>query len=324
MAFLDNSGDIILDAVLTDTGRARLAKGDGTFKISKFALADDEVDYENYNGTHPSGSAYYDLQILQTPVLEAFTNNASSMKHKLVSIPRTNLLYLPVVRLNETFEASTGTVASGGSASTTLSRAAGMFIVAVDKATEDAVYTIDPTGTGVLKGENTSGGSYVRVDQGLDTTGISPEFLLDADLVETQYIVEIDNRFGNIVSQVNGSQAAVSYIDDDSIASYYFSLGTDLDYVSENSSREESSTQVIKGPRGTLLKLRVQSSLELMTSKYLFEQLGGLQTWDVDYVDGAGVTKTHSFRFLDSTLRISGATTGYSVDIPLRFAKKIN
>ena len=45
MGFLDNSGDIILDAVLTDTGRFRLAKGDGSFKIAKFALADDEVDY---------------------------------------------------------------------------------------------------------------------------------------------------------------------------------------------------------------------------------------------------------------------------------------
>ncbi len=38
MGFLDNSGDIILDAVLTDTGRMRLAKGDGSFKIVKFAL----------------------------------------------------------------------------------------------------------------------------------------------------------------------------------------------------------------------------------------------------------------------------------------------
>ena len=84
MAFLDNSGDIILDAVLTDTGRARLAKGDGTFKIVKFALADDEIDYELYDDAHPSGSAYFDLEVL-TPVLEAFTNNASSMKHKLVS-----------------------------------------------------------------------------------------------------------------------------------------------------------------------------------------------------------------------------------------------
>ena len=43
MAFLDNSGDIILDAVLTDTGRMRLARGDGSFKIMKFALGDDEI-----------------------------------------------------------------------------------------------------------------------------------------------------------------------------------------------------------------------------------------------------------------------------------------
>ena len=91
MAFLDNSGDIILDAVLTDEGRKRLAKGDGTFRIVKFALSDDEIDYSTYNTTHASGSAYYDLEILQTPVLEAFTNNASSLKSRLMSIPRTNL-----------------------------------------------------------------------------------------------------------------------------------------------------------------------------------------------------------------------------------------
>ena len=92
MAFLDNSGDIILDAVLTDTGRFRLARGN--FKISSFALGDDEIDYSLYNKDHASGSAYYDLEILQTPVLEAFTNNTSSLKSRLISVPRNNLLYL--------------------------------------------------------------------------------------------------------------------------------------------------------------------------------------------------------------------------------------
>ena len=107
MAFLDNTGDIILDAVLTDTGRKRLAQGDGSFRIVKFALADDEIDYSLYRnnnsaaGRHPSGSAYYDLNILQTPVLEAFTNNTSLMKSKLVTYSRNDLLYLPVVKLND-------------------------------------------------------------------------------------------------------------------------------------------------------------------------------------------------------------------------------
>ena len=62
MAFLDNSGDIILDAVLTDTGRYRLAKGDGSFRIAKFALGDDEIDYSLYNKM--TSSAYVDLDIL--------------------------------------------------------------------------------------------------------------------------------------------------------------------------------------------------------------------------------------------------------------------
>ena len=52
MAFLDNTGDIILDAVLTDTGRKRLAQGDGSFRIVKFALADDEIDYSLYRNNN--------------------------------------------------------------------------------------------------------------------------------------------------------------------------------------------------------------------------------------------------------------------------------
>ena len=125
MAFLDNSGDIILDAVLTDTGRARLAKGDGSFKITKFALGDDEIDYALYDKDHPSGSAYFDLEIMQTPVLEAFTNNTSTMKSKLISISRTNLLYLPVVLLNE----NTGKGATRASNN--------IFYIAVNDATEN-------------------------------------------------------------------------------------------------------------------------------------------------------------------------------------------
>ena len=69
MAFLDNSGDIILDAVLTNEGRKLLATG--KFKITKFQCGDDEINYTQYDKNNPSGSAYYDLSILQTPIMEA-------------------------------------------------------------------------------------------------------------------------------------------------------------------------------------------------------------------------------------------------------------
>jgi hypothetical protein len=304
MAFLDNSGDIILDAVLTDTGRMRLAKGDGSFKITKYALADDEIDYSLYDSSHPSGSAYYDLEILMSPILEAFTNNTSSMKSKLISIPRTNLLYLPVIKLNEMIDASAK-----------MSPDYRAFLCAVDRDSEDVFgYVNNEPRAGILHGENINAGSYCRLDQGLDTTEISPRFTIDHDLVETQYIVEIDNRFGQLVS-LKGKSAAVSYIDDDNVASYYLSLATDRDFVRENTERDaDIRTQVIDGPRGTLIEFRLRSSLELNTSRYLFDKLGSEATIEVDGT-------TFSFQYIDSIVRVSGATTGYGVDVPVRFVK---
>lgn len=305
MAFLDNSGDIILDAVLTDTGRYRLAKGDGSFKIAKFALADDEINYGLYNKNHSSGSAYYDLEILQTPCLEAFTNNTSSAKHRLISIPRTNLLYLPVIRLNDKEAPQRADT--------------GAHIVCVDKETEDVAAVVSGVSkAGTLFGENSKNGSFIRVDQGLDTTEIPPSFQIDADLVETQYLVQIDNRFGNLASK-SGNQASVSFIDDDQVATYYLSLGTDTEYVSENTETEAApSSQVIDGPRGTVLEFKIQSSIELNSSTYLFEKLGSTAASGAPALEGGG-----NFNYIDSIVRVTGATTGFSVDIPVRFVKKI-
>jgi hypothetical protein len=312
MAFLDNSGDIILDAVLTDTGRARLAKGDGTFKITKFALGDDEIDYSLYNKAHASGSAYYDLEIMQTPLLEAFTNNTSSMKHKLISLPRTNLLFLPEVKLNTVFDANTSMV-------TGVSELTGTFACAVDKKTEDTLIAADELsdGKGILKGENSSSGARVRVDQGLDTTQIPPTMTIDPDLVETSYIVQIDNRFGRIIGADSNTPANVSYIDDDNIASYYFSFGSETEYVSSNDETNVSVNQVIDGPRGTFLQFKIQSSLELNTSTHLFETLGGGTT----VAPATSQDPDPSYYYIDTHVRVTGATTGRSVDIPVRFMK---
>jgi len=302
MAFLDNSGDIILDAVLTDTGRFRLAKGDGSFKITKFALGDDEIDYSLYNKNHASGSAYFDLEVLQTPVLEAFTNNTSLLKSKLISIPRTNLLYLPVIKLNEIYTTNNAKHSTGA------------FLVAVNKDTEEALGT-DNSGnavSGIMYGENVGAGTVIRCDQGLDTSDITPAFTIDADLVETQYIVELDNRFGSIVNPSNASVASPSFIDDDNIATYFFSLGTDIGIVSENTERDTAATtQTISGPRGTFIELQMQSSLDLNTGTFLFTELGSTTT-----------INSVACYYIDTTLRITGATTGYRIDIPVRLVRK--
>lgn len=100
MGYLNNS-IVTVDAVLTKKGRELLAKGDGSFKITQFALADDEIDYTLYNPTHPSGSEYYGEAIERTPLLEAFVDETQTMKYKLATLPR-GTSKLPVLDLGYT------------------------------------------------------------------------------------------------------------------------------------------------------------------------------------------------------------------------------
>ena len=87
MGYLNNSV-ITVDAILTTKGRELLARNDGSFRITQFALADDEVDYTLYNPTHPSGSAFYGEAIDGMPLLEAFPEETQVMKYKLATLPR--------------------------------------------------------------------------------------------------------------------------------------------------------------------------------------------------------------------------------------------
>ena len=309
MAFLDNSGDIILDAVLTDTGRMRLAKADGTFKITKFALGDDEINYALYDKNNASGSAYYDLQILQTPVLEAFTNNASSMKSKLMSLQSKTLLYLPILKL---YDGSGYEINSDANA----------FVVLVDQNTVDTVIGSPAAAlnAGVIDGNVIAGaGSSIRVDQGLDTTEISFALSLDTDLRESQYLVEMDNRLGTLYSGGPTAIAAtLSFIDDDNIATYYLTEGTTTSFVGPLTTFTNTQNPVgsnIAGPRGTYLNATIASTMSLKTSTYYMDVLGSTGTVAIQNLAGA------DYKFIDSILSVTGVTTGYRIDIPIRYVK---
>ncbi len=97
MAILNNT-TVTVDAILTKKGRELLARNDGSFQITQFSLADDEIDYTLYNPTHPSGSAFYGEAIENMPMLEAFPDEAQIMRYKLVTLPR-GTSKLPVISL---------------------------------------------------------------------------------------------------------------------------------------------------------------------------------------------------------------------------------
>ena len=376
MAFLDNSGDIILDAVLTDTGRLRLAQGDGKFKISKFALGDDEINYALYDKNNANGSAYYDLQVLQTPILEAFTNNTSNLKTKLVTMSRTNVLYMPILKLNKnvvdnnplqnrksaTYRRKgdqTPNFSDGGAYTAGIDKSDDKFYVAVDGDTYKAFSEFrNANGTvgtgndlthpvGIIQGYTATSpaGGIIRVDHGLDTDEISPSVGIDSDLSENSFIVELDYRLGRLKPPEADIPAGVNFIDDDNIATYYVlpngtyinpkdgaaPSGTNFgDATSINDLEADGNPQVFDGPRGNTFQFRVHASQELRQSTYLFNQIG----FSVD-ADSAASKSLFGFAaatddqllvgkkiyYIDSTVRVVGANSGYRLDIPIRFVK---
>ena len=315
MAFLDNSGDIILDVVLTDEGRKRLAQGDGTFMVEKFALGDDEINYALYNNTGSSGTQ--DLQILQTPILEAFTNNYSSMKSTLMTYGSNNLFHLPILKLN-----------TKGNTNRQFSSPQ-IFMVAVDHNTSDNTSTTSPSTSvaldsneqihdGFLFGADISRGNQIRVDAGIDNIAEPPSnAITDPALRETSYEIKIDHRLGSIVSP---NETVISYveIDDDNVATYVVT-SNDTDFVRSNDEITPSTaSQVIVGSRSTYLSFKIASSSNLRSSYYMFNLIGSTTTM---ISPATHPNSTESVHIIDSIVRVTGQVTGYSIDIPVRFVK---
>jgi len=338
MAFLDNSGDIILDAVLTDAGRKRLAAGDGSFKISKFALGDDEIDYSLY--TPLTSSGYEDLRILQLPIFEAFTNNTSVLKNKLLTYADNSLLYLPVIKLNDDLGATTATGTGAP---------LGGYYLSVDSSTVDE--TLASVGGGIAAGFRfindaaNVAASRLIFDQGLDSADLALQYLASTqrNLVETQYIIEVDNRLlGLSTTEASRALATPTFIDDDSVASYYFSMNSNPGYFASQpdgagpaaagapgvsfeitDDNGIQSAQKVIGPStttgrlGSRLVFGLRSSLDVQVNTSLFTQLGTTATITI-----AGIPKT--FRTIDTVIRVTGFTTGYRMDVPVKLLKYVS
>ena len=345
MAFLDNSGDIILDAVLTDAGRQRMARGE--FKIVKFAFGDEEINYELFNSNHPSGSAFSDLQIMQTPILEAFTNNTSLMKTKLISINRNNILYMPIFRLNDTLGDT------DGSKFKTTGKFTGYdgYYVLADQPTAD-VSTGDVTNipVGVQYGHIAEDFDvverYIAIDQGLETKGNPPiNSDMPDDLIETAYLIRMDHRLLRLYGfdKINNNaesgryvQKANSFVDDDAIATYYIS-GRDACVLGPRDGKSRSafnSNESIKianakkkemfdGPLGPRVRIAPKTSIQVQQSEALFNELGSVGTSALS-IRGTNTLAAAAYKYIDTLINVVGVTSGYSIDIPIRIIKKIS
>ncbi len=329
MAFLDNSGDIILDTVLTEIGRKRMATGN--FKITKFALGDDEIDYNLYNKNHSSGSAYYDLEILQTPVFQSSTGVNANINYGLLSYRNANLLYLPNIKRNNLI---TNSVAMRDN----------VFYLAVDdgQVTYDALMTafggVQGGGSRQLLKSGDMNGPVICIETGIDNADIlaTPEnrqtYIVGQGLVDTGFQISLDRRFFTAVlgpsgqatfnNQGNFGAANIrTTLTSNTITSVNNQLGenygmsqiralqNNVTYSAGNNT-SDTSISVIAGPRSAVTFINF-TALDISTSDFSKHGKTG-QT-----ISGAAGT----YKYIDTMVTILGST-GTQDQIPIRIIKK--
>tara|TARA_Y100001973_G_scaffold99898_1_gene159908 strand:- start:7320 stop:8345 length:1026 start_codon:yes stop_codon:yes gene_type:complete len=337
MAFLDNSGDIILDAVLTDIGRKRMARGN--FKITKFSIGDDEIDYGLYNKNHPSGSAYYDLEILQTPVLEAFTQANANINYGLVSYPRQDLLYIPSALLNEK---------SFNSRIAQRSASKNVFFLADDTKTTVAGVTTSKTMTSVSSVPEANvlisgqiGGRMILIETGIETTDLAASsanqgtYIASVGLADRSFMVRYDRRFIggtfgpgpnstfsnsstaganlNISLQRSSTNRQSTDLMDYNVAVINASLTRVYSDFTTGTTTMDTSTNysVITGPRGVFTALNFGIRGDITQTDY---SKFGTTSNDL-FGDGT------LYDFIDTTIYVQGVATNATVQLPIRIIK---
>ena len=184
MGFLNHAtNNIIIDAVLTERGREKLALNDGTFRISAFSFGDDEVDYSIVK---KYGLSIGKEKIIKnTPIYEANPNENIALKHQCISFPN------PLTRIDKM-----PTIIWENAAS----------------ATSISLFDTSNSSTTPISAE-------IVVSTSIPGT-VDPDFKLDQNIVDTQFIVKMNNDLLTVVGD--------SLIDTDAnnIATYLFLTST--------------------------------------------------------------------------------------------------
>ena len=334
MAFLPNGGDIIMDAVLTDIGRKRMAEG--RFRIVKFSAGDDEIDYGLYNKNHPSGNAYYDLEIMQTPILEAFTAKNANINHGLTSRQRKDLFYFPQSMQNvKTF--NTRIVNKN---------AEGLMFLADDtrknssgNVTSNVLKNSAGTDNYILKSNDITG-KFALIETGIKSSDLlasqnnQQQFLAQNALIDRTYTVTYDNRFiGGVLGMSQNSsfendmndeaQLNVSLQNAGNIARseklenhnvVVINGGVHRVFAnSNNAGASDSSTNFtnFSGPRGSFTALNLRINANIPQSDYTKYGKTGQDLFG----DG------NTFDFIDTTVYVEGNSTNAKIQLPVRIIK---
>jgi len=326
MAFQNKCGTIVLDAVLTDIGRQKLARSN--FKISKFSLGDDEVDYafgNMDNGTWeiPPGSF--------PKILEAGSIGASNIKYGLLSLPRQDVTYFPSFVFNQkalgaALKSSVGDV----------------YYVAVNDETTTKLKTAFSSNDSYIMENNQASRNFIFIESGITDTELSTvttgpagkeRFITNLGLADEYVFMYCDGRFVDKLL-INTNDA---YFKDDTgdnlyikmsplVSTVKISLGSSIEnfetYRAKTVNNEifeySSTNSAILGPRGVAIAFNIKVTDKLVgpSTASPDERYTAFGTTD-SLLFGGG----DKYDYIDTNILLEGASTGMQLLIPLRIVR---
>jgi len=298
----------------------------GRFRVTKFALGDDEINYELYNLTHVSGSPYFDLEILQTPIKEA---SDLGIAYGLSSYARTDLLYMPEVKVNPHLNESslvTGSV---------------HYLAANQETADELKSTFGSDNYFLNAGSPTS--TKVILEMGIDSPDIaqtlenSRTYLANTNLLDKSMYVFTDHRFINTVmgppktaifTNTNAGKVKVNFgsLMQSSTTSVSFAVKNYSAHVincvpnniTEHASVDVSSYTAIRGCKSSATALNLNIPQELTsTSTGVSDTKYALYGVQSEALFGG----SKKYDYIDSTVYCEGTTTSARIQIPVRIIR---
>lgn len=314
----------ILDCILTDEGRRRIAEG--RFEITNFSLYDDEIVYDKatQSGTPQQIADRFE----STPIREATTDNVKALKYELLTLtPQLDKFnktaeykHLNVTRLVTDLGGHDGTPQATGTN-------AGYYVVISTKDTYDTHYSNSAPPSGFLQGYDSQllsnvTSQAIKIDHGLNddtANGAVSDWKqsLPSELEETEFSIKLDARLGRILNEAGAELAPIS-VDDDNIANYIVTTNSNPGMF--KAVKDAQNASPLTGNRGPRMFFSVMAATDIKDSTDTI--WAGAATSLGRQIDNFFGSGNHAYA-IDTAVMIEGLTTNVNITVPLRFVKKV-
>jgi len=358
MAYQKTSDSIIITATLTDKGKKLLSRG--KFKIAKFALGDDEVDYELFRGESADDASYFPA-LLNTEIMEAFKDKNKNLQFGLNSFD-SGVLYLSRQEIDEFFDGGNDPIhalieylpvlVKNSKTQYAPTIRADKYYLSVNDETTKIINDSLPN-FNFLQSNNFDI-TKVIIESGIFNSGASAtslypsmenreKMLVKKFLIDSDFLIQADNRFISGIVGINSESKFENFASGESIINFKtsqesvaISLESEFEYFASyflksipnmvadyDITTEEtisSNISALGGPRGTVFAFNPIVDNELKVNSTGIRDTRFTNFGVTDNVLFSELASS-KFDYIDTTIYVMGVTSNARLQIPIRIVR---